>query len=114
MDILKPIRVTAVLAIASLPLVSQSSQKHANAEKTITVTGCLTKGAQPNEYKIMQNGTTYDLFSSSNVNMAEHVGHKVAVTGKLAPEQNAPNSASRTTEDRLDVTGLRHISATCP
>ncbi len=94
-----------------LPLQAQS-QRHTN---NVTVTGCLIKGAQPNEYTITANGTTYDLFPAANVDMAAHVGHKVQVSGKYtgAPP-SADHTASRTAGERVEVTKLRHISPTCP
>ena len=107
--------IAAVLAMVGLPLIAQSP-KGTGTEKTTTVTGCLSAGAQPNEYKITENGTTYDLFSAGNkVDMSKHVGHKVSVTGKLTSAQpSSPNSASRSTDERMDVTELKHISPTCP
>ena len=51
-----------------------------------TVTGCLQKGDEPNEYSITDaNGRTYGLYSSS-VQLADHVGHKVTVTGQAKAE----------------------------
>jgi len=113
MNVLRLIPIAAMLAIFCLPSVQAQTQKHAKNEKTM-VTGCLMKGDQANEYKITENGTTYELYSAGNVNMAEHVGHKVTVTGKMTSSQeSAASTDSGTARQRLDVTNLKHISDTC-
>jgi hypothetical protein len=89
------------------------AQKH--MAKTTSVTGCLEKGTVPNEYQITAEGKTYKLTTTSNVNLAEHVGHKVTVTGHyMAESSGAKSSSSTTTEsNELNVTYLKHISNTC-
>jgi hypothetical protein len=129
MNTLKWIPIAGMLGLLCLPCANAQSQNPSNAQtpstntqaqsrsktdKTTTVTGCLMKGDQTDEYKISDNGTTYDLHSTANVKMADHVGHKVTVTGKLDTSQaGGANTANRTTAERLDVTKLTHVSATC-
>ena len=117
MRALRLIPIAATLAILSLPLTQVWAQEQASEAKTTTVTGCLMKGDQANQYKITENGVTYDLYPSGSLNLADHVGHKVTVTGKAAsaqPGSSKKDSASRTTEERLEVTNLKHMSNTCP
>jgi hypothetical protein len=108
--------IAGMLAISCAPVQAQSNQNMKSHEKTakVTVTGCLMKGTQPNEYTIAENGATYELFSTGKVDMAPHVGHKVQVKGTAEKAEAAsPNTANRTSEERVDVTSVKHISKTC-
>src|SRR5690242_2342322 len=52
----------------------------------VTVTGCLQKGDEPNEYAITgEDGKKYGL-RSTTVKLDDHLGHKVAVTGRVKKE----------------------------
>src|SRR5438270_1993346 len=56
---------------------------------SVTVTGCLQKGDEAGEFSITgENGKTYGLRSTA-VKLADHVGHKVTVTGQAKPEKEA-------------------------
>ena len=49
--------------------------------KSRSITGCLQNGDNSKEYKLIaKDGGRWDLKSDS-VNMSEHVGHEVKVTG---------------------------------
>ena len=62
-----------------------SAQEKATSGKT-SVTGCLQKGDEPGEYSITgEDGKTYGLRSNA-VDLSQHLGHKVTVTGELRPE----------------------------
>jgi hypothetical protein len=51
-----------------------------------TVTGCLQKGDEADEFSITgEDGKTYGLRSSA-VDLSKHLGHKVTVTGTLKAE----------------------------
>ncbi len=105
------IPIAATLAMACVPLQAKTKEHGSK----VTVKGCLTKGTQPNEYAIVENGVTYDLIPTGKVDMAPHVGHRVEVTGKTADMgQATPNTANRTTTERVDVKTLKHLSKTCP
>ena len=53
-------------------------------KKTRTLTGCLQKGEDANEYNLtMKGGATWEL-KSDTVKLDEHVGHTVKVTGAVA------------------------------
>ena len=50
-----------------------------------TVTGCLTKGDSAEEFLLTANdGSTWEIHSNNKVNLAEHVGHEVKVTGVVS------------------------------
>ena len=55
-------------------------------EKNAKVTGCLIQGTSTDQFTITDNGKTYDL-SSASVNLKNHLGHKVTVTGKVSQEK---------------------------
>ena len=53
-------------------------------KKTRTLTGCLRKGEDANEYNLTtKKGSTWELKSDS-VNLGEHVGHTVKITGVVS------------------------------
>ncbi len=56
----------------------------ATHKKTRTLTGCLQKGDSANEYKLTTaKGSTWEIKSDS-LNLGEHVGHKVTLTGVVS------------------------------
>lgn len=56
------------------------------------------------------------LYAAPSVDMASHIGQKVTVTGKYAitAQPGATKTASRTAEERLDVSKLKFVGSTCP
>ena len=75
---------------------------------SITVTGCLAKGAADGEYTIAgPDGTSYQLIGTK-VTLKDHVGHKVTITGKPAKAEEGGSPAGR-----LEVTNLKMVSTTC-
>ena len=75
----------------------------------MTVTGCLSKEAkEKNEYLISaENGRTWGLKSNS-VKLADHLNHKVTVTGKVTKKGHEGNEAGD-----LKVSNLQMISQSC-
>ena len=58
-----------------------AQEKSASGKKTVT--GCLQKGDEADEFSITgEDGKTYGLRSSA-VDLSKHLGHKVTVTGTL-------------------------------
>jgi len=75
-----------------------SGQDNTPSANTTTVTGCLEAGKKPGHYVLAaDDGTTYHL-RSKDVNLGEHVGHTVTVTGKVpqgkAAGEKSPSSSS--------------------
>lgn len=99
---------------------SKKSQTAKGASKTVT--GCLQKGDEPNEYSITDaDGKTYGLRSSS-VKLGDHLGHKVTVSGHLRPEseENEANERKEKNEQNekkeagdIRVTTLKMVSTSC-
>jgi hypothetical protein len=73
--------------IVAIYVVPQPSARETSATgKKATVTGCLQKSDEAGEYSITgEDGKTYG-FRSKAVNLSEHLGHKVTVSGTLTPE----------------------------
>lgn len=95
----------------------QSGKQKSNAAaKSTTVTGCLQKGDEANEYSISDNGKTYGL-RSRKIDLSKHVGHQVSVTGTLRPEGREENEAKEANEKKeagdIRVTNLKMIKDSC-
>ncbi len=53
-------------------------------KKTRTLTGCIQKSGDANEYKLTTaRGGTWEI-KSDTVKLGDHVGHKVAITGVVS------------------------------
>ena len=87
-----------------------------NAANTATVTGCLTQGDEPNEYAVKaEDGKTYGL-KSSKVDLAQHLNHKVTVTGAVSHEKEKTkvSKSGKPEEDmHMKVTDLKMVSTSC-
>jgi hypothetical protein len=89
--------------------------------KTRSITGCLQKGDNSHEFKLIaNNGGRWDLKSDS-VNMEEHVGHTVKVTGVVSNAtahnmkediKKGLDKDSNETGD-MTVTNLKMVSTSC-
>ena len=91
-----------------------------------TLTGCLQKGEDANEYNLMgPNGSTWEVKSDA-VDLASHVGHTVTVTGAVAhptmhgmkedtkkEAQEHGMDKSGTEHGHLTVTNLSMVSDSC-
>ena len=90
-----------------------------------TVTGCLQKGDEANEFAITgEDGKTWEL-SSKTVKLAEHVGHRVTISGVPHHETKAEEATEAKTEGKetkeaeakeagdLRVTSLKMVSDSC-
>jgi hypothetical protein len=87
-----------------------------NTANTATVSGCLTQGDEPNEYAVKaEDGKTYGL-KSSKVDLAQHLNHKVTVTGAVSHEKEKTkvSKSGKPEEDmHMKVTDLKMVSTTC-
>ena len=92
-----------------------------SASQTKTVTGCLQKGDQPDEFSIRgEDGKSWEL-RSSTVKLVDHVGHQVTVTGSPSREAKAEEkkegqvekAAGKEELGELRVTGLKMVSQSC-
>jgi hypothetical protein len=92
-----------------------------SASQTKTVTGCLQKGSQPDQFSIIgEDAKSWDL-RSSTVKLADHVGHQVTVTGSPTREAKAEEkkegqvekAAGKEELGELRVTNLKMVSQSC-
>ena len=96
-----------------------------SAQHTEHVTGCLQKGDEAGEFSVKgEDGKIWGL-RSRKVNLSDHVGHKVTVTGSPSHESKAAEKAEEKKEGQvekaagkeeyrdLNVTDLTMISKTC-
>jgi serine/threonine-protein kinase RIO1 len=111
--------VLAALSLWYLGASAQDKDDQTNKGKTATVTGCLAKGDEANEfYLTTDDGKRYDL-RSDKVSLADHVGHKITVTGtavKESEESEARENPSKEAEKEagnLQVTKVQMVSESC-
>ncbi|HEY6765939.1 MAG TPA: hypothetical protein VI386_14335 [Candidatus Sulfotelmatobacter sp.] len=95
-------------------------------KKTRTLTGCLQKGEDANEYNFAaKGGGTWEIKSDS-VNLGDHVGHTVTITGVVsnAKEHGMKEDTkdemkehgmdkNATEHGHMTVTDLTMVSDTC-
>jgi hypothetical protein len=95
-------------------------------KKTRTLTGCLQKGEDANEYNFTaQDGATWEIKSDS-VKLDDHVGHTVTVTGVVSHHKEhamKEHTKAEMKEHGMDkdakehghmtVTNLTMVSDTC-
>ena len=105
---------------------AQDEPKKTTHQKVRTITGCLEKTDDANEFRLTTKaGATWELKSDA-VKMAPHAGHTVTVTGvnpdatlhglkedtKSEAKEHGINKDS-TEHGHLTVTGLKMVSKTC-
>jgi hypothetical protein len=100
---------------------AQDKDDQARNGKTATVTGCLAKGDEPNEfYLTADNGKRYEV-RSDKVSLADHVGHKITLTGTAAKEsgeeeereESRHNEAAEHNAVNLQVSNVQMVSSSC-
>jgi hypothetical protein len=112
------------LALHAQESPAKEKAEHKAAHHAVSVTGCLQKGDEPGEFSITgADSKTWDLRSRS-VKLAEHVGHKVTVTGFQHHESKAEEAkeekmkkdkeaAGKGENADLRVTSLKMVSNSC-
>ena len=113
----------AASCLSLLPAMSyangQGEEKSDNTGKVRTMTGCLEKDG--NEYELRtDSGATWEL-KGDTVNLADHVGHTIRVTGTVDHEKmhGAKEKAKEKTQDNpkehghLTVTNVKHVKEGC-
>lgn len=98
----------------------KQSAKAANHQESAT--GCLSKGEEPGGFSLKdESGKTWELMST-NVKLADHVGHTVTVTGMQTKRSKAKEEKMEASEQReaagqpysdLNVTKLKMVSESC-
>jgi hypothetical protein len=99
--------VSAVICVVvALSATAGFAQTKAGDQKT-TVTGCLQKGDEANEFAITgEDGKTYQLRNSA-VDLSKHAGHKVTITGIFKAEKKEGQSAEYNQEEATEAGSIR-------
>lgn len=125
------------------PAASMQDQTKAKAEHAqATFTGCLQAGTEAKSYILDQaapaktgeavgttgelaNATKFDLVASDQVNLQEHVGHKVEVTGTIsaakpdtkamapAPSEKPGAKMEKAATPQLHVSSIKQLADSC-
>ena len=108
---------TVSLAAQSSPDRTDSpEQARKLATRTKTITGCLQKGYEPDEFSITgEDGKVWGLRSSA-VKLDRHLGHKATVSGLVTHESKAGETKTAPGKEEsgdLRVTSLKMLSETC-
>lgn len=119
--------VTALFLFAgAVGLATAQDTTKTTHQKTRTLTGCLQKGEDANEYNLTaKNGDTWEIKSDS-VKLDEHVGHTVKIVGVVSnatahgmkedtkEEMKEHGLDKNSTEHgHMTVTDLTMVSGTC-
>jgi len=74
----------ALFMFATAGLATAQEKEKTTHKKVRTLTGCLAKGEDANEYDLTtKKGGTWELESDS-VKLGDHVGHEVTITGVVS------------------------------
>ncbi len=104
-----------------VPVLLSAQDNMGMGTQGMSVTGCLKQGTDKGGYYIMADGKMYEVMAHG-VNLAEHVGHTVTLTGhsvKLSEAQESKKEASEKAEAGsspyrdFQVTGLKMVSSSC-
>ena len=115
-----------VLTCAAPLVVMASDSPQEGKSDTRTITGCLSQGDNAKEFNLKaDDGSTWEV-RSSNLSLADHVGHKVTVTGVVsnATAHNLKEDTKDVAHDtgikkdnrehgHLKATGLQMVSDSC-
>ena len=121
---------TELIALCVLVAVAGSATaqdtKKATHKKTRTLTGCVQKGEDANEYNLVSKGGSTWEIKSDSVKLDEHVGHKVTVTGVVSHHKEHAMKEDAKSEMKehdmakdakehghLTVTNLTMVNETC-
>jgi ABC-type sugar transport system substrate-binding protein len=111
---------------ATAGLATAQDKTKTTHKKTRTLSGCVSKGEDANEYRLTTSkGATWELDSDS-VKLGDHVGHSVTITGVVSHakmhgmKEDAKEEAKEhgmdkhsTEHGHITVTGLNMVSDTC-
>ena len=111
-----------VFGLSGLMSAQQNAKSSDSSMKTKSITGCVNKGQEAGGYFLKDdNGKTWELTDSDD-KVADHVGHKVTLTGmstketkseeaKIASAEKAEASGKHSGDFR--VSSVKMISDSC-
>ena len=88
-----------VVGLSGLMSAQQNASKSSDSSmKTKSITGCVNKGQEAGGYFLKDdNGKTWEL-TDSDAKVADHVGHKVTLTGMSTKETKSEEAKIATAE----------------
>ena len=112
MKIATIIVIAFALRITTGALQAQADPKGGSdkGQKTVSVTGCLSQAEGRGVVKqyLIKDGEMSYAVVPDNVNLNEHLGHKVTISG-TSMKGEGPHD-----DDRIRVSKVTMVSATCP
>jgi len=121
-------KVCSLLVLSfAIAVAAFSSPAQAKSKSDVrTVTGCLSKGDSADEFLLTgNNGSTWEV-RSSEVALADHVGHTVTATGAVSNvtmhnmkedtkdmAADAGMKKNNTEHGHMTITSLKHLKDTC-
>ena len=106
------IAITVALSIWTGALQAQSDPKNGadKEQKTVSVTGCLSQAEGRGVVKqyLIKDGEMSYAVVPDNVNLNEHLGHKVTISG-TSMKGEGPHD-----DERIRVSKVTMVSAMCP
>ena len=112
MKVATVIPVAVALLISAGALHAQADPKGGadKGQKTVSVTGCLSQaeGRGVEKQYLIKDGEMSYAVVPDNVNLNEHLGHKVTISG-TSMKGEGPHD-----DDRIRVSKVTMVSAMCP
>jgi hypothetical protein len=116
----------ALLGLTSVWALAQDTADNAKGSVR-TITGCLTKSGNGNEYLLTgTDGSTWEIHANNSVNLADHVGQTVAAKGVVSHDTmhnmkedakqmgNDAGMKNKTAEHgHLKVTDIHKVGGSC-
>jgi hypothetical protein len=112
-----------LMTIFSLHLGGQEAREVQTQKDTQNATGCLQKGEEPNGFVLIgDDGKAWELTAADSVKLADHVGHKVTVTGSRVHESKTREEKKEKYEKAesggkeyadLKVNSVEMVSSSC-
>jgi hypothetical protein len=112
----------ACLSFCWLTASAQDTMAKSGSSSKTQVTGCLQKGDEAGGYTITgEDGKLFELHSTS-VDLSQHLGHKVTVTGHVQHKSKTQESQMQAHESKeangqaykdLSVSNLKMVSESC-
>jgi hypothetical protein len=96
----------------STSVAASQSQSARPASQPLTITGCLKAGEAPDTFVLTAARTggsgdtaTYELIAPADVNLKDHVGHRLEVNGTVNTQQETASSTTAVPNQRSRPTG---------
>jgi uncharacterized protein DUF5818 len=118
---------TALLFVSAVAMAGTAQEQEKTTHKKVrTIAGCLEKSDDAGEYKLTTAaGATWEIKSDA-VNLGDHVGHTVRVTGTVraaalhgmkedTKEKAAEHGVNKdeTEHGHMEVTAVKMVSGSC-